>query len=126
VSHGSSVVFSESMFEYELSRGKGSRSASSRLVEDRWVSSETREMSAAGSGGATPGSDVSSALAKRPFGAARWDGAQTTGPGGATRAEGAGHTFEADQGHERMPNRVTAMRQLGRRTPRRVPDVTLS
>jgi hypothetical protein len=83
-------------------------------------------MSAAGSEGAPPGSDVSIALAKRPFEAARRDDAQTTGPAGSTRAEGAGHTLEADQGHERMPNRVTATRQLGRRTPRRVRDVTQS
>jgi len=34
--------------------------------------------------------------------------------------EGAGQTLEASQGHERMPSRFTAMRQLARRKPRRV------
>jgi hypothetical protein len=104
----------------------GSGSASSRLVRSRWVSSEAPQTSAAGFGGAPPGSDVSVAIAARPLGVARRDGAQTTGPAGSRRAEGAGDTLEAGQGQERMPDRFTATRQLGCRTPRRVRAVTLS
>jgi hypothetical protein len=53
--------------------------------------------------------------------------AHTMRPAGSMRAEGTGEkTLEANQGHERMPTRVTATRQLERRTPRRVRAVTVS
>jgi len=42
------------------------------------------------------------------------------------RTEGAGNTLEAGQGHERMPNRFTAMRQPEGRRPRRVCDARIS
>jgi hypothetical protein len=53
--------------------------------------------------------------------------AHTMRPAGSMRAEGTGEkTLEANQGPERMPTRVTATRQLERRTPRRVRAVTVS
>jgi hypothetical protein len=104
----------------------GSRSNSIRLVGVPRSSSEVRGTSTVGIEGAPQVSDVSAALATGPFGVVRQDGDQTTEPVGSMRAEGAGHTLEADQGHERRPNRLTATRQPGRRTPRRVRDVTMS
>lgn len=104
----------------------GSWSDSIRLVGFLRISSEVHGTSTAGHEGAPPVSDEGAASATRPFGVVARGGGQTTEPADSMRAEGAGHTLEADQGHERMPNRLTATRQPGRRTPRRVHDVTMS
>lgn len=101
--------------------------ASIRLVERPLTSSEARARSMAGSEDDLPGPDVSAPQAARPFGVVRPGGAQTTASAASRRAEGAGaKTLEAGQGQERVPDRFTATRQLGRRTPRRVRIVTWS
>jgi hypothetical protein len=83
--------------------------------------------STAGFEGDPAGSDASAGQATQPFGVARPGGVQTANQAGSRRAEGAGDkTLEADQGHERVPDRFIATRQLGHRTPRRVRLVTKS
>lgn len=105
----------------------GSRGASIRRVVRTLTSSEVSGRPTAGSEGDPAGPDANAGQAARPFGVVKQDGVQTTDQAGSQRAEGAGDkTLEADQGHESMPDRVIATRQLGRRTPRRVRIVTKS
>jgi hypothetical protein len=105
----------------------GSGNASIRLVGSSRISSEVHRRPAAELEGVLAGSNVSAGRVARPYGGVRRRGAQTTDLAGSGRADGAGDkTLEAGQGHERTPNRFTATRQLGRRTPRRVRAVTVS